>query len=354
MATPQGRKGFQNGLLAVTAPSADAAWAIGDYFTGREGGPHGSFIERWDGRRWVVVTGAVPAGAMLWDIAADSARDVWAVGVGRDGNQALVTHWDGTRWRSMLLPVRFGYSHLRGVAARAPDDVWAVGDRGTHAGSRTLTVHWDGARWRIVPSPSPSPRSLTGRAYAILESVAVAADDDVWAVGSTSNVAPVGASETLIEHWDGSKWRRVPSPNHRSRAGIPYNLLFSVAAAGPDDVWAVGSWNSRWPGYGGGGDNPLAERWNGRRWRITPMRTPTDRAILYQVVTTRQAVLAVGDQDNPYRTLVEQRADGRWSAASSQDGSLAGLAADSGGLWAVGARGRRTLALRCAPPTAGS
>jgi hypothetical protein len=354
VATPQGRQGFENTLLAVTAPSTDAAWAIGDYFTGSEAGRHGSFIERWDGHRWTVVTGAVPKGGMLWDIASDSAGDVWAVGAGRDGNQALVTHWDGTRWRSLLLPVRFGYSHLRGVAARATNDVWAVGDRGTQAGSRTLTVHWDGARWRILPSPSPPPRPLTGRAYALLESVAAVARDDVWAVGSTSNVAPVGVSETLIEHWDGSRWRRVPSPNQLNTAGNAYNLLFAVAVAGPDDVWAAGSWNSRLPGYGGGGDNPLAEHWDGRMWRITPMRTPTDRAILYQLVTTPQGAVAVGDQGNPYRTLIERRAGRRWSTGASQVGSLAGLALDAGGLWAVGARGGRTLALRCAPVIAGS
>src|SRR5206468_4071367 len=39
---------------SVAGISPREAWAVGDYFTGHEGGPHGAFIERWNGRRWRV------------------------------------------------------------------------------------------------------------------------------------------------------------------------------------------------------------------------------------------------------------------------------------------------------------
>ena len=45
-----------------------------------------------------------------------------------------------------------------GVAAVAPDDVWAVGTWFTKAfDDRTLTLHWDGTAWHRVKSPNAGP-----------------------------------------------------------------------------------------------------------------------------------------------------------------------------------------------------
>jgi hypothetical protein len=43
-------------------------------------------------------------------------------------------------------------------------------------------------------------------------------------------------SHTLIEHWNGSAWTIVPSPN----VGSGNNSLAAVAARSANDVWAVG------------------------------------------------------------------------------------------------------------------
>jgi hypothetical protein len=34
-------------------------------------------------------------------------------------------------------------------------DVWAVGSRIGTGGDKTLIVHWNGSAWKRVPSPSP-------------------------------------------------------------------------------------------------------------------------------------------------------------------------------------------------------
>ena len=60
---------------------------------------------------------------------------------------------------------------------------------------------------------------------------------DVWAVGTRqdrSGAIPI--DRTLTEHWNGSSWSVVASPN----VGGNDNLLNGVSA-NAGDVWAVGS-----------------------------------------------------------------------------------------------------------------
>jgi len=94
----------------------------------------------------------------------------------------------------------------------------------------TLIEHWDGSKWAVIPSPNAkgsSQNTLTG--------VAVINANDIWAVGYTltSNNQP------LTMHWNGSMWSIVPSPNG------PYdNWLSGVAALATNNVWAVGATNN--------------------------------------------------------------------------------------------------------------
>jgi hypothetical protein len=50
----------------------------------------------------------------------------------------------------------------------------------------------------------------------------------MWAVGGTG-------SGTLILHWDGAHWTRLPSPNIGASDG-----LNAVAASSASNIWAVG------------------------------------------------------------------------------------------------------------------
>ena len=71
---------------------------------------------------------------------------------------------------------------------------------------QTLVEHWNGSAWSVVPSPNaPGTRSNS------LVSVSAVAANDVWAVGYSL----IGFThQTLIEHWDGSSWTwcRVRTP----------------------------------------------------------------------------------------------------------------------------------------------
>src|SRR6266542_3404528 len=101
-------------------------------------------------------------------------------------------------------------NELLGVDAISLSDAWAVGWSQEPSGppyvKRTLTEHFDGSTWRIVPSPNPA-----NDVQSVLYSVSGTSANDVWAVGSTHDGN--SPSRTLIEHWDGTRWSIVPSPS---------------------------------------------------------------------------------------------------------------------------------------------
>src|SRR5690349_8242869 len=103
--------------------------------------------------------------------------------------------------------VTVGTNQLLGVAAVAANDVWAVGssDDPPNEATNTLIEHWDGSAWTVVASPNVGPDNT-------LYAVTAQAAGDVWAVGAALDVTS-GYHQTLVEHWDGSAWTVVASPN---------------------------------------------------------------------------------------------------------------------------------------------
>ena len=87
-----------------------------------------------------------------------------------------------------------------------------------------------GAAWQIIASPNGSGQVNE------LHSVSALAENDVWAAGVSYNTERTLGS-TLIEHWNGSRWSVVPSPNPSSSV----NMINAVAAVSANDVWAVGT-----------------------------------------------------------------------------------------------------------------
>ena len=186
--------------------------------------------------RWSVFPNpAASKGSRLYDVAAVSPTDVWAVGYGWKGAvyAPMAEHWDGSRWTVTDLPdPSDSHTILFGVSGTASDDVWAVGYSDL-AFSRSLIEHWDGSTWSIVPSPSPDAN------HDALLGVAALSPTDVWAVGSSGQEAV-----TLIEHWNGSSWSVVPSPNISTSYGSA-NTLSGLAAVSSTQVWAVGMFQNQ-------------------------------------------------------------------------------------------------------------
>jgi len=86
-----------------------------------------------------------------------------------------------------------------------------------------------GGQWTDVPA------ARNGGRPDVFNSVATTGPLDAWAVGSSAGVGGLQEA-TLIERWNGHSWTIVAAPN----PGSVWNVLDSVVALSPNDVWAVG------------------------------------------------------------------------------------------------------------------
>jgi hypothetical protein len=220
-----------------------------------------------------------------------------------------------------------------------PGDAWAVGNIPSQQApyTHTLVEHFDGRAWHIVPSPDP------GTETNVLSQVAACGPDDIWATGRQSpSLTPV---RTLAEHWNGQRWRVVPTPDDPT---ADFNLVESLAVRSPADAWAAvategntnGDFFTRWNGktwqkvagfanlhgeialnglaivspaqswVAGGYQGILTGRWDGTSWQRVPTPAPGKAANLLEAITTvpgSNELIAVGYQQNavPHsRTLV--------------------------------------------------
>jgi hypothetical protein len=157
-------------------------------------------------------------------------------------------------WSLVSSPSNGNTNSLYATTCTSPSDCWAVGNYWAYPGGypypQTLTEHWNGSSWSIVSSPNSS-----GTENNSLSGLACTSASNCWAVGSYTyydNGFPFPSPHTqaLIEYWDGAAWSIVASPN--------INPLSAVACASASDCWAVGSDIARWNGnswstYGSGG-----------------------------------------------------------------------------------------------------
>jgi len=337
----QGTSKESNGFNGVAVVSAADVWAVGD-------ADRQALIEHWDGSAWALVPVPDVAGATLNAVAVHTAHDVWAVGNRLDSTSGqpltLIERWGGTAWAVVPSPSTSGRtSALTGVAVGSATDVWAVGysaDNGSTA-QTTLILHWNGVAWTLVPSPNVV--GLPSRLW----SVTVIGAADVWAVGSAGDSA-TNTFITLTEHWNGMTWTIVPSPNITGQ----FSGLRSVAAAGPNDVWAVG----------GVQGNQVLEHWDGTAWSLVAPPAGAPGNLQAVAVAGPADVWAVGNRVDSFDPSLTEHWDGQiWTVvpASAPNGrSLTGVAvAGSGTVWAVGdffAQERYqtlTLRYRCSAPT---
>jgi hypothetical protein len=239
-------------LAAVDAVSRRNVWAVG-----ATAGP-APLAAHFDGTAWrTVPTPAVGGAAQLVAVSARTASDVWAVGQRQAdvGPATLIEHFDGRRWSVVPGPTvnEIGGSRLTGVAAVAADDAWAVGTRGDEL-LRPYVLHWDGRTWRAVTVPLPPQ----GAELLDLRAVTARSASDVWAVGS----------DHLVEHFDGHRWTVVPAPD----AGTDPDdttAFTAVAARSARDAWTVGIVTSA------AGPRTVTEHWDGTAWRIVPSPNPS-------------------------------------------------------------------------------
>ena len=263
-------------------------------------------VEHWDGTAWTDIPSGQPFGAAVGAVTCVSSTDCWAVG--NFNGASLIERWDGTSWNVIGSPnVPTESNTLVGISCASAPDCWAVGYfyNSSQSFDETLVEHWDGSVWSIVASPNAS-----GANRNFLYSVFCNSSSDCWAVGDyyTPN-----NSQTLIEHWDGSSWTITTSPN----VGFS-NFLSGVTCASSSQCWAVGFFGTL---IGNGiTEETLIEGWDGNSWKVVsspnPATQPDDLNDLNSVscpsVTECWAV-GYSSTGGPQQTLIEHWDGNSWS-----------------------------------------
>jgi hypothetical protein len=196
---------------------------------------------------------------------------------------------------------------MLGVSTRTASDAWAVGSQLTVT-FRTVIQHWDGTAWTRVPSPNLSPRGGSQ-----LRGVSASSASDAWAVGY--GASDTGVIRPLIEHWDGSSWTIAPSPKP---PGTVY--LSAVSATSATDAWAVGSSNPHGP------TDTFTEHWDGSSWTVVSSPSPStggDDQLYGVSATSATNAWAVGfnAKGQQYRPLILHWDGVAWSKVPCPWGS---------------------------------
>jgi hypothetical protein len=251
-------------LNSVDALSSGDQWAVGSWTQYPDAYTFHTLVEHWDGTSgaWTLVPSPNPLAlnSYLYGVAAAAPNDVWAVG-GTDQSgppyHSLVEHWDGTSW-SIVFPASFP-GVLYDVVALGPNNVWAVGTE--NYPGRGLIEHWDGTTWTATYL----------RFGAVLRGVGAVGPREIWAVGQRYGRFNPFGDTTLTMHFNGNGWSQVRSPNPLSGNSNDQNWLTSVSVVAANDVWAVGRYGNH---DGGPLDQTLIEHWNGARWTVVPSPSP--------------------------------------------------------------------------------
>lgn len=327
-------------LNGVAVPESGDVWAVGYHYETVGGAlEFRTLAEHYDGTQFRVVPTpdreTAPAVDMLQDVSGTSATDVWAVGTSlpaRVPSQTLIEHWNGSVWT--IAPSADPGLHgndLEGVAAIAPDDVWAVGAEQDDFYQQPMAEHWNGTSWTAVTVPNPS--ACTGHSY--LTAVSAHTGKDVWATGWCGSGGS-GGDQGYVEHWNGRRWTLAAEFGTIAR----YSQLYGVGAVTAHNVWVVGFTESRGSSTGGA----LVQHYDGTSWTTVAVNAPQDSASLQAVVAGHGHVpWLVGSGTSPQppfagpATVRVVGGSGRPVPVPVGFGSLRGVAYDPAGtLWAVG------------------
>lgn len=307
-------------LSGVSCASAILCVAVGSVTADTTTTP---IAELYDGHSWTPQSLTLPTGALggeLSGISCTAAGACQAVG-GYQGADAaedpLVEAFDGSTWREAALPIPTGavafeqYGALDGIACADATACVAVGSYSTATQTEVpYSEVMSGTEWTVAPVP--------------FDTAATAASTGLSAVACTSASACTAAGldgrQLLVEDWDGTGWAAQPTAvaprgTYVDDAGGVACVSSDCVAVGSDaagnpyvhtdyalaQTTSGGAWSLHSPRLsavassseldaiscastaacmavgdakpgGGPGMRPLAERWDGRRWRIQTVR----------------------------------------------------------------------------------
>jgi hypothetical protein len=374
---------YEDTLSAATCVAVSDCWAVG------EGLSLSTLTEHYNGSSWGVVSSPTEVAGQLDGVACASTSNCWSVGrrVSSEPNnpwRALIEHYDRSGWAiaSAAPPPGIGSEGLTAGTCVSDTDCWAVGyyeaaGNNITANTKTLIEHYDGnseGKWSVVSSPNPAgPPGPSQPGESFLRGVSCAGANDCWAVGYTQSGCPGKETKpgdnpleicvlTLVEHYDGSEWSLVSSPNPRGVEAKAVNTLHSVSCASSSYCVAAGH-----EGDEGAPATqqpqeyrPLILQNTGSGWSVARDRQPFPHgagvlaklasvsctAGRFCVADGSYTTTTNGGKEQHQHALIAQSTGGGWAVAPSPDASGTGEAllqavTCTSGCFAVGATGSR-------------
>jgi hypothetical protein len=226
---------------------------------------------------------------------------------------------------------------LNAISGRSASDIWAVGSVLPTANAtivQTLAEHYNGTTWSVVHTPEVGTQANS------LYGVTTLPDGTAWATGIyTEESGQTGRA--LTEYWNGQSWTVVPAAD----PGSAEDMLYGVAGVSDSDVWAVGGDDGS-----DGFFHPLIEHWDGHEWSAQPTGGLGNfNGILTSVTSDGQSVWATGQllsNGAPDRQIVLRLVGDTWTIVPTPPvvtptGAVANaypqaIAPSAQGLWLAG------------------
>jgi hypothetical protein len=252
---------YGNGGLLGIDGTANDLWAVG---FGQSTGFDATFIEHWNGTAWSTVANPPSGGNTDFNsVVALSPTNVWAVGATFLGtlqapaDTTFIAHWDGGNWSQVASPNAGSAADLFDVAAVSATDIWAVGlyvsggveqtlsenycvpptvtnimpTSGPATGGTSVTITGTGLRWTSgvnfanaaatgvsvqsdtqVTATSPSGRAGIADVrivYSAGQSAISAADQFTYVAtvpGAPTNVLAIAGDTSATVYWTAPAW----------------------------------------------------------------------------------------------------------------------------------------------------
>ncbi|HET6295586.1 MAG TPA: hypothetical protein VFG33_19515 [Kribbella sp.] len=305
--TPTGLKAL---LPSAIEYGSGALWTVGALDSEEGFRP---IAARWDGTSWKTTPQPVDSGRLL-DVAIDRAGRAWAVGFQQPGgphapSRLLVQQWNGRGWKVVPAPAfSDGDSREFVSVGTLGSQVWMLGSRVNADGATTFVYRYDGKKWTAVND------SVVGTP-AYPWDIMPLARDNVWV-----------AADDGIKHYDGRRWQAAELPGDTSEVD-----LLSLAANGPNDIWAVGHRDDPklWR-------RPVAYHYDGLAW--TEVNTPVESAGLTSVDLVNGRPVAVGETGTGGAYLLRLTGSGFVREADPAGAAFLSSSTVGGGrLWISGA-----------------
>jgi hypothetical protein len=233
--------GYRN--YGITAADSSHIWVCAEGNRGGDWPPYDGYILRCDGTAWGLDYTYTPANLLSRLISASGPSDVWACRSG--SGEAEVYHYDGTGWQKDLLfpapspdPERDEWYHVYDLSTPLPDSVWICGENyplGGVDGGGGAVWRFDGEAWSRVFELFMSWEEINSGPWdpsAFLK-IAATSDSDVWALAHSYN-QDTHQHRLRMYHYNGVEWSLEFEPTD-------FSWILDLDAAGPDDVWLVGS-----------------------------------------------------------------------------------------------------------------